>query len=1131
GTVFGGGTQLVEGTASGTSISDGGVQLIAASGQAKGTLVNSGGVQRVDGQSFDAVINNGGQQLVDPYGWSRNTVINAGGTQILANQAVAVSTVMNGGEQHVNNGAKALATRLLGGTQNIGNGGKAYETRVEKGGVQNVNSGGYTYGGTISTGGRQNVFTGGTTDFTFVDGGLQVVDGTSIVSIVKNGGRQIVNKNANAEVSIVIDGGVQDVYGTTTGSEITRAEQRVYEGANVTSTWLNDNAKQTVYNGAVVTETRNRGGEQNLLSGARAVNTVMETGAVQNIAAGATAVNTSLINGSVQNVRGTADGADFSANTVQNVYRGGVAKNTGLYSTGVQNIYNGGQTFNTNIENGGIQNVLTGGTATSTTINLGGTQNVNSGGTVISTIIKAGGIQNVNDGAIVIDNTVIGDQVVNKGGTVASSTVSENGSQSVTLGGTAIATTVTKGGMQVVRQGGVADQTIIHQGGMLAVADDAAATSIDLNSGAGIIAGTNTTVDGKNALGQFSIANKIANNLLLESGGLLSVAADGIANNTVVQDGGKLSVADGGILTGTTELKDGSAISGNVINTGKLSVTTDQSDNAIAANISGTGSLYKEGDGKLTVSGVLNQTGGTWLQSGTLVFSGLQAVTDVVAQLGTSLQLTNGSTLTGMIDPTDLTVDAGSTWLMTDDSLLNNLTLGGSIDYQAPTGAFVPKTLTVTNLTGNGGTITLNTLFQGGTATTDSLIIDGGTATGNTRIAIRNQGGLGARTTGDGIQVVNAINGATTTDDAFSLANNLQAGAYNYSLRQGAGSESWYLTTAAGNGNENGPQNYRSAMYLYSSLYAQAMDYDSALLGSLDSRRYAARTPGEDGSNLWARFQAGQLSHDHGASDLRNGNTPESKGGYTFLQIGSDLWRATASSMEWGVGIYGAAGLSAVDVQRSEKSKAGTVRDDAYSAGLYVNGVHESGWWVDVVAQGTRHNFDTNPRDGDGLKTHGWGYVGSFETGLPFDIGSGLVLEPQVQYQYRGVNLKDGDDDAADVQFGDGHSQQVRAGLRFGNNATLKTTGNPPPVSWWVRPSFIQTFDSKGDVNVSAPGVAGSEVSFSPDQDGTAAALDVGIDGQIRDNVTLGVRAGYTKTIDDAGTGGYGGQVTLKVSF
>jgi outer membrane autotransporter protein len=379
--------------------------------------------------------------------------------------------------------------------------------------------------------------------------------------------------------------------------------------------------------------------------------------------------------------------------------------------------------------------------------------------------------------------------------------------------------------------------------------------------------------------------------------------------------------------------------------------------------------------------------------------------------------------------------------------------------------------------------------------------------------------------------VVNAINGATTADDAFSMAGALQAGAYNYTLRQGAADESWYLTTAATSAGDRGAQNYRSAVYLYNSLFAQAMDYDSALLGSLDSRRYAARAATESGSNMWARFQAGQLSHDHGSDDLRSGNTPDSKGGYTFLQIGSDLWQNADSAMALSVGIYGAAGLSKVDVQRSNDSKAGTVKDDAYSAGLYFNGVHERGWWFDVVAQGTRHNFDTDPRDGDGMKTHGWGYVGSFETGLPFEVGAGLVLEPQVQYQYRSVDLNDGGDDVADIKFGDAHSQQVRAGLRIGNNATLKATGNPPPVSWWVRPSFIQTFDSKGDLRVGAPGVANSETTFSPDQDGTAAALDVGLDGQIRDNVTLGVRAGYTQTLDDAGTGGYGGQVTLKISF
>lgn len=714
----------------------------------------------------------------------------------------------------------------------------------------------------------------------------------------------------------------------------------------------------------------------------------MDNFAVQNIAAGGTAVNTSLGNDSQQNVRGSAVDTDLSANSVQNVYRGGTATRTTLYERGTQNIYSGGSSDFAVINVGGIQNVLTGGTASNTTINGGGTQNVNSGGTVISTIIREGGIQNVNDGAIVIDNKVVGDQVVNQGGTVASSTVSENGAQSVTFGGKAIATTVSKGGAQFVRAGGVADLTAIERGGMLALEDGATVTNINLNSGAALMAGTDTTLNGTNANGSFSIANKIADSLLLESGGLLAVAADGSANNTVVGENGTLNVAEGGMLTGVTKINDGGTLAGNVNNDGELRITTEDSASTVNAAINGNGTLYKEGNNTLTLSGALNQAGGTYLQSGTLVFSGLDAVTDIIAQAGTSLQLSNGSTLTGMIDPTDLTVDAGSNWLMTDSSLLDNLTLGGTIDYQAPTGAFVPKTLTVTNLAGNGGTITLNTLFDGNTAVSDSLVLDGGTATGNTNIAIRSQGGLGARTSGNGIQVVNAINGATTTDDAFRLDGSLQAGAYNYTLQQGSADESWYLTTAEAGGNADGPQNYRSAMYLYSSVYAQAMDYDSALLGSLDARRYAARTPTEGGSNMWARFQAGQLSHDHGGSDLSNGNTPESKGGYTFLQIGSDLWQGSGSGMEWTAGIYGAAGLSAIDVQRNNKSKAGTVRDDAYSGGLYLNGVHESGWWMDVVAQGTRHNFDTNPRDGDGLKTHGWGYVGSFETGLPFEIGS-----------------------------------------------------------------------------------------------------------------------------------------------
>ncbi|WP_181961157.1 pertactin-like passenger domain-containing protein, partial [Klebsiella pneumoniae] len=71
---------------------------------------------------------------------------------------------------------------------------------------------------------------------------------------------------------------------------------------------------------------------------------------------------------------------------------------------------------------------------------------------------------------------------------------------------------------------------------------------------------------------------------------------------------------------------------------------------------------------------------------------------------------------------------------------------------------------------------------------TDMLVIDGGQATGKTWLNFTNTGdaGLGLATTGNGIKVVEAINGATTEAGAFALGRKLQAGAYNYTLSHGS---------------------------------------------------------------------------------------------------------------------------------------------------------------------------------------------------------------------------------------------------------------------------------------------------------------------------------------------------------
>ena len=56
----------------------------------------------------------------------------------------------------------------------------------------------------------------------------------------------------------------------------------------------------------------------------------------------------------------------------------------------------------------------------------------------------------------------------------------------------------------------------------------------------------------------------------------------------------------------------------------------------------------------------------------------------------------------------------------------------------------------------------INTFLGGDGSPSDRLVINGGAATGNTSVHVTNVGGPGAETTGNGIQVVSAINGATT---------------------------------------------------------------------------------------------------------------------------------------------------------------------------------------------------------------------------------------------------------------------------------------------------------------------------------------------------------------------------------
>ena len=127
-------------------------------------------------------------------------------------------------------------------------------------------------------------------------------------------------------------------------------------------------------------------------------------------------------------------------------------------------------------------------------------------------------------------------------------------------------------------------------------------------------------------------------------------------------------------------------------------------------------------------------------------------------------------------------------------STLNN---AGTLDMTTGSNS-ASDTLTVHgNYVGNNGQLWVQSVLADDASPSDRLVVDRGTLAGTTQIFVSNLGGGGGLTRQNGIQVVNATNGATSDNSAFSLKNSVSAGAYQYYLFKGgvtAGSEnSWYL--------------------------------------------------------------------------------------------------------------------------------------------------------------------------------------------------------------------------------------------------------------------------------------------------------------------------------------------------
>lgn len=275
-----------------------------------------------------------------------------------------------------------------------------------------------------------------------------------------------------------------------------------------------------------------------------------------------------------------------------------------------------------------------------------------------------------------------------------------------------------------------------------------------------------------------------------------------IGGNISVSGGADSVTVSGGTLVGSVLMSTGADSfvwdsGGSIAGTIDMGIDNDMARlaNLAAANIGATAAI----DGGLGTDALTLQN---------VVATGIARIANwetIDATQGTALTfdgtlvLGDAGTGTGA-----LSVDAASTLFggggnfgiagfSTGASLLN----AGKIDLtNGSTGPGDSFTI-AGDYTGDGGSLRLETTLGDDASPSDRLVVSGGTASGTTGIDIVNFGGAGAVTNLDGILLVDAINGGTTSGSAFSLASRAAAGPYEYLLFRGgvsAGSDqNWYL--------------------------------------------------------------------------------------------------------------------------------------------------------------------------------------------------------------------------------------------------------------------------------------------------------------------------------------------------
>ena len=522
-----------------------------------------------------------------------------------------------------------------------------------------------------------------------------------------------------------------------------------------------------------------------------------------------------------------------------------------------------------------------------------------------------------------------------------------------------------------------------------------------------------------------------------------------------------------------------------------------------------------------------------------------------VVAAGTDLQFTaSNSQVIGAITRSsdariDLALQNGSTWVLPAagiavssqvDQLVNsNSTIAFAQPANSSPALF--QSLTVGNYQGINGTLVMNAAFAGAGAS-DRLIIDGGTATGQTSIIVQPFGAV-ALTSGDGLGLIQTINGGQTDPGAFVLGQRVALSAYEYGLYRGgaSGADDWFLRSTQGGATGLGAlPNLRPEVAVDTALPAIASQYSMAILGT-HAERTAARATQADGhaSAGWARLfgETGSQGSSGGnaAAQLNRflSNGPSYDIDLAGFQAGYDLLISNpGEAVQNVIGFYVGAGQARGSVDAVYGGSAGKVSMDAYTLGAYWTHSQASGLYIDTVLQGTYFTeASASSVFGEQLNTDGFSLIASLEAGYKFDLGGGWAIEPQAQLVYQRLSFDDGADSFGLIDYDAANDVLARIGARVSRAWQLE---NGTKLTGSARASLWHAFGDGTEVAFADLSGANA-VSFDSGLGGTWVQLGLGASMAMSETVSLFASADYDVRVDSEQAHAVGGRIGVSVSW